>query len=124
MLEKLARDSAKKGILEPEQFIKLIRTTFDKNVLIGKTTGQERAVLYLLAGTTGLRKSELLSLAWSDINLSVDEPFVRVRACIAKNGKEALQPLTSMVVSLLASLRAYIRPEDTDRIFASLQQDD
>jgi site-specific recombinase XerD len=44
-LGKPARDSEEKGVLEPEQFIHLIKTTFDKNVLIGKTTGQERAIL-------------------------------------------------------------------------------
>jgi integrase len=121
-VEKPARESKRKGILTPEQFIRLIKSTFDSNVLIGRTTGQERAVLYLLAGTTGLRKTELLSLVWSDINLSEDNPFVCVRACIAKNGKEALQPLTPMVVSLLTSLKAYIRPKDTDRVFLAFNK--
>lgn len=119
-LGKPARDSAEKGALNPEQFVHLIKTTFEKNVLIGKTTGQERAVLYLLAGTTGIRKNELLSLLWSDINLSDDNPFVRVRACIAKNSKEALQPLTTMVVSCLTALKACIKPKDTDRVFLNL----
>jgi site-specific recombinase XerD len=119
---KPARDSKQKGILTPEQFVHLIKTTFEKNVLIENTTGQERAVLYLLAGTTGLRKNELLSLVWSDINLSGDSPFVRVRACIAKNGKEALQPLTLMVVSCLTAPKACIKPKDTDRVFLAFNK--
>jgi len=119
---KPARDSKQKGILTPEQFIKLIKVTCDKNILIDKTTGQERAVLYLLAGTTGIRKNELLNLVWSDIKLSGDNPFVRVRACIAKNGKEALQPLTTMAVSCLTALKACIKPKDTDRVFLAFNK--
>lgn len=36
---------------------------------------------------------------------------------IAKNGKEALQPLIPIVVNLLTSLKVHIRPEDTDMVF-------
>ncbi len=118
-LEKPARDSAKKGILTPEQFVHLIRTTFEKNVLIGRTTGQERGVLYALAGCTGLRRKELLNLSWDDINLSADNAFVRVKASIAKNGKEAKQPIPLIVVNLLGALKTHIRPNDNDRVFLS-----
>jgi len=118
-LGKPARNSAKKGILTPEQFVHLIKTTAEKNVLIGRTTGQERAVLYVLAGCTGLRRRELLNLAWDDINLSEGNGFVRVRASIAKNGKEALQPIPLIVVSLLRALKAHIKPNDNDRVFMS-----
>jgi len=118
-IQKPARNSKQKGILTPEQFVNLINTTFKKNILVGRLTGSERAILYLLAGTTGLRKGELLSLIWSDINLSDNEPFVRVRACVAKNGKEALQPLTPMVVNLFKSLKSSIRPKDSERVFVA-----
>ncbi len=117
-VKKLARNSAKKGILTPEQFIHLIKTTFEKNIIIGNTTGHERAVLYLLAGTTGLRRNELLCLVWGDINLA-DNPSVRVRACIAKNGKEALQPIPLMVINLLTALKAHTKPNDNDRVFVT-----
>ena len=118
-LEKPARDSERKGILTPEQFIHLIKHTAEKNVLIGRTTGQERAMLYVLAGTTGLRRKELLNLSWDDINLSADNAFVRVKASIAKNGKEAQQPIPQAMVALLQALKARIRPNDTDRVFVS-----
>jgi integrase len=119
-LENPARDSAKKGILTPEQFVHLIKTTAEKNILIGKTAGQERAVLYMLAGTTGIRRNELLNLVLDDINLSGDNAFVRVRASIAKNGKEALQSIPPAMVSILTALKAHTRPKDTDRIFFPL----
>jgi integrase len=108
--------------LTPEQFIRLIKSTFEKNILVGKLTGQERAVLYLLAGITGLRKTVVLSLVWSVINISDSESFVRVRACISKNGKEALQPPTTMSASLLTSLKTYIRPTDSDRVFSAFSK--
>jgi len=118
-LENPARDSARKGILNPEQFVHLIKTTAEKNVLVGRITGQERAVLYALAGCTGLRRKELLNLAWGDINLSGANAFVRVRASIAKNGKEALQPIPPAMAAVLQALKARIRPNDDGRVFVS-----
>jgi integrase len=121
-LGKPDRDSAFKGVLNPEQFVKLIKTTFEKNVLIGRNTARERAILYILAGTTGLRKKELLSIAWDDINLSVDNAYVRVKASDAKNDKEAKQPIPPFVVSILTAFKAATRPELSDRVFVSFRQ--
>jgi len=118
-LEKPARDSEKKGILEPEQFVHLIKTTSEKNILIGRTSGQERAVLYLLAGLTGIRRKELLNLTWDAINLSADSASVKVKASIAKNGKEAEQPVPAILVSVLTALKANVRPNADDRVFVS-----
>jgi len=118
-LEKPARDSEEKGILEPEQFVHLIKTTSERNVLIGRTTGQERAVLYLLAGLTGLRRKELLNLTWDAINLSAGNASVKVKASIAKNGKEAEQPVPAILVNVLTALKASVRPNSDDRVFVS-----
>ena len=119
---KPARDSEEKGILTPEQFVHLIKTTFEKNILIGKTAGQERAVLYIVAGTTGIRRKELLSLAWEDINLLADNSYVRVKASEAKNDKEAKQPIPAFVVSILTAFKAAMRPKLSDRVFVSFRQ--
>ncbi len=121
-LEKPARDSEEKGILEPHEFVHLIKTTSEKNILIGRTTGQERAVLYLIAGLTGLRRKELLNLTWDEINLSAGSASVKVKASIAKNGKEAEQPVPAILVSVLTSLKAQARPNDGDRVFVSLSK--
>ena len=121
-LGKPKRDSEKKGILTAEQFVHLIKNASEKNVLIGRTTGQERAVLYLLAGMTGLRRKELLNLCWNDINLSADSAFVRVKASIAKNGKQAEQPVPPILVHVLTSLKAHARPNANDRVFTSFSK--
>ena len=118
-MEKPARDSEKKGILTPEQFVHLIKTTSAKNILIGKTTGQERAVLYLIAGLTGLRRKELLNLTWDAISLSADNNSVKVKASIAKNGKEAEQPVPPILINVLTALKANVRPNAGDRVFVS-----
>lgn len=122
-LGKPDRDSEPKGVLTPEQFVRLIKTTFENNILIGRTTGQERAVLYVLAGTTGLRRKELLNLAWDDINLLADNSYVRVKASAAKNDKEAKQPIPPFVVRLLTALKAATRPKLSDRVFLLWQVD-
>jgi integrase len=121
-MDKPKRDSEKKGILTPEQFVHLIKTTSEKNILIGKTSGHERAVLYLLAGLTGLRRKELLHLTWDAISLSADSASVKVKASIAKNGKEAEQPVPLVLISVLGALKAYVRPKDNDRVFMSFSK--
>jgi len=121
-MAKPARDSEKKGVLNPVQFVHLIKTTSEKNILIGRTSGRERAVLYLPAGMTGLRKKELLNLCWDDINLSADNAFVGVKASIAKNGKQAEQPVPPILVNVLTALKAQARPNDNDRVFMSFSK--
>ena len=123
-LGKPDRDSEPKGVLTPEQFVHLIKNTSEKNVLIGRTTGQERAVLYVLAGCTGLRRKELLTLTWDSVSLLADNAYVRVKACLAKNAKEAKQPVPPFVVGVLTALKAATRPKLSDRVFCILWQVD
>ena len=83
-----------------------------------------QAVLYLLAGLTGLRKKELLNLYLVEINLSSDNASVKVKTSIAKNGKEAERPVPPIVVNLLAALKARVGPSENDRVFLVLWQMD
>ena len=95
----------KRKVLEPEQFIRLLRMTFKENVKVGNSTGAEQAVLYLLAGVTGLRRRELLYLTWDNICLSEDNAFLRVPSKLAKNHKQAEQPIAPATVAILQSLK-------------------
>jgi len=125
-LVKPKRDSDQKGILTPEQFIVLLKTTFEKNVLLcskhGRSRGVERAVLYLLGGVTGLRRKELLSLIWADIHLTPESAFVRVPAKQAKNSKEAEQPIAGATVAVMQAYKAQQEPKATDRVFRGLSK--
>jgi len=59
--------------------------------------GGERGIIYLVAAATGIRRAELRSLEWRDVVLDVAHPFVLVRKSIAKNHKDARQPLPDYV---------------------------
>ncbi len=63
----------------------------------------DRSLVYLMAVHTGLRRSELGALLWSDLHLDDEAPFLRVRASTTKNGKSAEMRVHP---ELLAALKA------------------
>ena len=69
-----------------------------------------RRVVYLTALETGLRRKELVKLAWRDVNLDGPNPFLNVRRSTTKNHKVAPTPIDA---ELAAELRS-IRPENTN----------
>jgi integrase len=73
--------------------------------------GPERAMLYRVAASTGLRRDELASLRPAAFRLDDEPPHVLVAARNTKNRREARQPLPA---ALAADLRAYLagRPAD------------
>ena len=78
--------------------------TLDEVDRLRKISGR-RAVVYVTAAFTGLRRGELQKLEWLDIDLAAVNPLIRARASTTKNGKEALLPLHPNVVQLLQSVR-------------------
>ena len=68
--------------------------------------GWERALLYLVLVTTGLRKGELSSLTVADVDLDDEHPAITLAAANAKNGKEARLPLR---LDVAVELRAWIK---------------
>jgi integrase len=68
----------------------------------------------LLAINTGLRRGELTSLTWADINL--DRKVLTVRAGYAKSGKARHVPLNSEAVDVL--MRYKKQHDDEGRLFA------
>jgi integrase len=64
-------------------------------------TGSDRFALYLTAAGTGLRASELASLAPGSFDLGAMPPVVRAEAAYTKNRKEAELPLTAELAKVL-----------------------
>ena len=77
--------------------------TADELSRLVASAGRGRGPAYLLAATTGLRRSELASLTWEDVDL--EAATVRVRAASAKNRREAVLPLPAGTVAVLGRLR-------------------
>ena len=75
-----------------------------------------RALIYLVAIKTGLRRGELVKLEWRDAHLDGPEPFLLVRASTTKNGKLAPIPIDE---ELAAALRLHRNggAESMDRLF-------
>ncbi len=92
--------------------------TLDEVERLRRVSGR-RAVVYVTAAFTGLRRGELQKLEWRDIELAAVNPLIRARASTTKNGKEALLPLHPNVVQLLQAFRpAAVRRDD--RVFKGL----
>jgi integrase len=65
----------------------------------------ESKIGYLLAVHTGLRRSELSSLKWSDLELDSGQPSVALSATITKNKKAAILPLHPQLVAELRNVK-------------------
>jgi site-specific recombinase XerC len=74
-------------------------------------SGEDRAMLYLLASNTGLRAAELASLTAASLDLASDPATVRVLGGYTKNGEEAELPLRADLASMLSEW-ARGRPSD------------
>lgn len=73
--------------------------------------GDRRAV-YLVALLTGLRRSELSALRWSDVHLDAVRPYLRARASTTKNGKAAVMWLRDDAAAALRAVRPAACPDD------------
>lgn len=88
--------------LTPKQFRRALSPEQAQKLLA--VAPRRRAVVYLTALQTGLRRNELKQLTAGDFALDAPKPFVRVPACIAKNRKETTLWLREEVVSAVRSI--------------------
>jgi integrase len=79
--------------LSVEELHRLLDGARFSDVIYLKLTGLDRCMLYGLAAGSGFRAAELAALTPADFNLDGIPATVRLAACYAKNGKEAIQPL-------------------------------
>ncbi len=70
-----------------------------KRLIDNESFGDHLTPLILLAMNTGLRRGELTSITWADIDL--DAKYLSVRAGYAKSGKARYVPLNSEAVAVL-----------------------
>jgi integrase/recombinase XerD len=86
--------------LEPVEIAKLINAA-----RMGKRfrslSGEDRAVLYHVAVTTGLRASELASLTPRSFDLVSDPPTIKVEAAYSKHRRQDILPLRPDVADVL-----------------------
>ena len=88
--ETRGKQRRKRRSLTEEEFRRLINSS-----------PYERSIVYHVAAYTGLRRSELKSITWNDINLEAESPFIVVRDCISKNKITQSVPLHPDLVERL-----------------------
>ena len=81
------------------------------------TMSGPRGVVYLVAARTGIRRGELAQMEWRDVHLDTTQPFIAVRASVAKNHLHAMQPLGLDAVGALRELQSK-NAKPHDRVFA------
>src|SRR6266508_4372663 len=103
--------------LTPEEFRRLLDAAGrpERN-LPGLAERDQLALLALV--TTGLRRSELCSLEWRDLDLDGRERSMLVRR--GKGGKPRRQPVPAGLARELQSLRDGRRPQPNDPVFCGL----
>jgi site-specific recombinase XerD len=106
-----------KDVLSPEEF----------QALLGELSVRDRAMV-LLAGSTGLRRSEMIALTWADVNAITLEVAV-LRSCVRNRfgpGKSTSSrrpvPLHPLVLeALIEWRRESLYKAEADFVFASLR---
>jgi len=93
--------------LSADESVRLLDATRTGRVYRG-LTGSDRAMLYLVAGMTGLRASELASLAPDSFALDAETPIVTVEAAYSKHRRRDEVPLHP---TLVADLRPWLAPK-------------
>ncbi len=117
-IDKLPEDRAEHGILTPEQFLTLITSTERLGLPYAGVPAKERAILYLVAGNTGLRKSELRSLTWGSVQ--IDKCGIFLGGKYTKNKKNAYLPIIPALAATLKVWKEELDAKDTDTLFPSI----
>ena len=107
-LDKLNDDTdirKQRRVLSPDRFAELIAATVESERTFRGLSNIDRAMIYTLAGYTGLRASEIGSLRTNSFDFG-ESPTVTVEAAYTKNSELAVIPLRS---DLAERLQLYLR---------------
>jgi site-specific recombinase XerD len=88
--------------LDQEELAALISAASQRG-MFRTLTGDDRAILYLLAAFTGLRASELASLSESSFNFDSNPPTLTVQAACSKHRRKDLLPLHGQLATRIQS---------------------
>lgn len=86
--------------LSPEEFGRLLTSAREGPVIEG-LSGQDRAILYVLASYTGYRRNEIGSVTRRSFDFEADPPTLKVRSTISKRRKEEEIPLRRDVAEMI-----------------------
>lgn len=98
-------DQVKRRDVLPEEVAAIAAHARAGKVKRMRMRGEDRAMLYLFAYSTGFRRNECRQLDVAHVKLDAKSPHITLPAAVAKNRKAATQPLPSW---LAAELRAWI----------------
>ena len=104
--------------LKPEEFARLLNAAANPKRKIPGLADRDRIVLLALVAT-GLRRSELIALDWSDLDLDSPSPTLLVRR--GKGGKPRRQPLAPALAGELRELRSRNDAVGTAPVFTGLR---
>jgi integrase len=87
-------------VLTPEEATRVIQAALD-GPRFRKLTGEDRAVLYLVAAGTGFRRKELRSLTPESFALDADPSTITVKAAYSKHRRDDIQPIAGSLADRL-----------------------
>lgn len=102
--------------LEGDELARLIDATRRSPVVFRGLDGERRALLYLVAVSTGLRAAELASLTAASFDLDGDPATVTVEAGYSKHRRRDVLPLRQDVAAVLRPVLAADESPDGPRI--------
>jgi len=91
--------------------------TLIENPVFNFIGGKERAMLYMLAVSTGLRAGELATLTWQSLNLDDSGPSVKVLAAYSKHRRDDIVPLRLDIAQQLKAWKEEKKPDDKSKVF-------
>lgn len=103
--------------LEPSEFTRLIAAA-ENGKMIESISGSERAILYLIAAWTGLRRKELAAITPANLSLDREPPCVHIRAASTKAKRDDQPiPLHPVVAQKLREWLVIRNSGPNERIF-------
>lgn len=100
-----------------DEFTKLLEAAYSDPGKVQGIEGPTRAMIYLTAALTGLRRKELASLILADFRLDAPTPTVKIQGAYSKNKMTEEIPLHPAVIEHLRAYFERTQPEEGQPVF-------